>query len=539
MSTKSNSSVLSLCESVSGKSSLVVFIVGCMVFIGWILDIQPIKSLHPDMVTMKANTALSFILIGASLWLLQTKRSNKRIALIAQVCAGVAASIGLLTIGEYLFGYDLGIDQILFTESPRAIGTSVPGRMGFNTALNFLLIGISLFILGFERQSSYRLPQSLAAAAAFVALISFIGYLFGAESLLGIASYTKMALHTAMAFIVICAGVLCARPDAGLMTLVTSEGIGGILARRLILPAIGIPLFIAWLRLLGQEAGFYGTAFGLALYAISNMMVSIFLILWSARLLEKIDAERKKMEEEIKKLNKDLESRAIQLETANKELEAFSYSVSHDLRAPLRSIDGFSQALFEDYMDKLNDQGKDFIARIRAATTRMTQLIDDMLSLSRVTRSEIHLEKVDLSALVNAIAADLRKIQPERKARFIITPGLVAYGDQHLLIIALENLLGNSWKFTGKRPEARIEFGAVDKQGRPAYFVRDNGAGFDMAYAGKLFGAFQRLHGMAEFPGTGIGLATVQRIIHRHGGEVWAEGKVEQGATFYFMLPQT
>ena len=246
--------------------------------------------------------------------------------------------------------------------------------------------------------------------------------------------------------------------------------------------------------------------------------------------------ERKEMEEEIKKLNKDLECRAMQLEVANKELEAFSYSVSHDLRAPLRSMDGFSQALLEEYTGKLDDQGKDYLGRIRAASQRMAQLIDDMLNLSRVTRSEMHRERVDMGAVAQSIAAELRRAQPERKAEFVVSPGLYADGDAHLLRIALENLLRNAWKFSGKKPEARIEFGVKEYEGRPAFFVRDNGAGFDMTYAGKLFGVFQRLHGMKEFPGTGIGLSIVMRIIHRHGGRIWAEGEVEKGATFYFTL---
>ncbi len=249
---------------------------------------------------------------------------------------------------------------------------------------------------------------------------------------------------------------------------------------------------------------------------------------------------RKKMEEEVRRLNIDLERRIIErtneLAAANKELEAFSYSVSHDLRAPLRSMDGFSQALLEEYTGKLDDQGKDYLGRIRAASQRMAQLIDDMLSLSRVTRSEMHRERVDMGAVAQSIAAELRRAQPERKAEFVVSPGLYADGDAHLLRIALENLLRNAWKFSGKKPEARIEFGVKEYDGRSAFFVRDNGAGFDMAYAGKLFGAFQRLHGMKEFPGTGIGLSIVMRIIHRHGGRIWAEGEVEKGATFYFTL---
>ncbi|MGQ3686003.1 MAG: ATP-binding protein [Candidatus Loosdrechtia sp.] len=246
--------------------------------------------------------------------------------------------------------------------------------------------------------------------------------------------------------------------------------------------------------------------------------------------------ERKRIEDELRKQRDHLEYLTTQLTTANRELESFCYSVSHDLRSPLRSMDGFSKALLEDYPDKLDTQGKNYLHRICAASHHMGQLIDDLLALSRTTRATINYKTVNLSALVKTIVADLMKKEPNRKIRFVATDGLTAHGDPQLLTIALDNLINNAWKFTKNCSIANIEFGASQQDGKTVFFVRDNGVGFDMAYANKLFGAFQRLHSAAEFEGTGIGLATVQRIILRHGGNVWAEGFVNKGATFYFTL---
>jgi PAS domain S-box-containing protein len=246
--------------------------------------------------------------------------------------------------------------------------------------------------------------------------------------------------------------------------------------------------------------------------------------------------ERKKAEEKLKEVLVNLERSGEKLAATNKELEAFSYSVSHDLRSPLRSIDGFSQALLEDYQEKLDEKGQDYLRRLRGASQKMGELIDAILKLSRLTRSEMRHEPINLSALAKEIANRLQETQPERKVKFVIDKELTANGDPQLLRVLLENLLGNAWKFTKKQPQAEIEFSMEQNNGKKAYFIRDNGAGFDMTYADKLFNAFQRLHDASEFPGTGIGLATVQRIIHRHGGAIWAEGAVGKGANFHFTL---
>ena len=287
---------------------------------------------------------------------------------------------------------------------------------------------------------------------------------------------------------------------------------------------------------------------------LSASVLDLLLILAAAQFLIRITRDRSKLEEraaeisnlneELTALNTDLEERVEQrtreLEVSNQELEAFSYSVSHDLRAPLRTIDGFSLALMEDFSETLNEEGRDYIARVRNGVQRMGTLIDALLQLSRVTRSEVQRDRVDLSSLTTLVFNEALANDPERDILLIAQPGVLTQADPRLLRIALENLIGNAVKFTSRTPGARVEFGSEagrdQHAGQTVYFIRDNGAGFDMQYVDRLFTAFQRLHGDRDFKGSGLGLATVSRIIRRHHGTIWAESELGRGATFYFTL---
>lgn len=631
---------------------------GVMVLLGWAIDLDWLKSVLPGLPTMKANTALCFLLIGLALLL--RHRRGVRLACVAGLCAVVG-----LTLAEYAAGWNIGLDQFLF-QDVQDTHTVYPGRMTPVTALSFAISGVSLLLFAVPRG---RWPQqTLALATGLFGLTGLLGYLYDVKQLYQFAGVTSMALHTAAGFLVLAVGLLFARTD-GLARVLSGAGPGSQLARRFLPVVILLPILLGWLHEAGERSGVWGAPVGAGLLVLMMLFSLLVVVWWIAQTLNRADAARRETEAQlrhqselmdhadealivrevggvirfwnqgaaalygwsaaealgqrtyvllrtegvrveekdaqlarighwegelihtardgrrvvvesrqtathaadghllilesgrditarkqaeatVRHLNEQLEQRVrertAELESSNRELEAFCYSVSHDLRTPLRSIDGFSQAALEDYGERLDDTGRDYLNRVRNGCRHMDQLIDDLLRLSRVTRDQMRRESVDLTTLAQAAARQLQEREPERPVDLRIAPGLTAVGDTRLLHAALFNLLANAWKFTSKNPAPLIEVGravgsqplAVGSQcpASPVFFVRDNGIGFDMQYANKLFNPFQRLHSAQDFPGTGIGLATVARVIQRHGGRIWAEAAIDRGATFYFTL---
>ena len=517
-----------------------VMLLGMFGLAGWYAGVGELARISWRYIPMAQSTAWSCVFLGSSLLLCGSRSLEGRGLALAVVV--LTTVFGFLNFLEYFIGVDLSWEEVWFPATEQ-FGRVVTNRMSPLTGAGMFISGAALFLVLGTRYFIRDLPGVLGLLTAMLGLVGTAGYLFGTPLLYG-GNVIPMAANTSFAFLVLGLGLTAAAgPECWPLRALVGSSVRARMLRTFVPLAGFMVLGQGWLYQIMPRLG-SNPALIAALLALGLAGVMVLAVTAAGGTISKdIDrakAARQQAKAEIRILNLELEQRVrertAQLVAANRELEAFSYSVSHDLRAPLRGIDGWTLAFLEDYGQSLDDQGRTYLNQVRTETQHMGQLIDDMLSLSRVSRVEMQRETVDLSALARAITGRLRETGPERLVEVVIQEGLTAAGDPRLLEIALSNLLDNAWKFTGKRPNGLIEFGRITQEGPPVFLVRDNGAGFDPAYADKLFGVFQRLHKTAEFPGTGIGLATVQRILHRHGGRVWAEAAVGRGATFYFTL---
>ena len=511
--TSANASHADRFQRFARTTGVCVAVAGAVVLAGRLLDF-PLPSRPVPGASMTSTLAVTFVLAGASLWLMAVSR----VSWLALLLAGIWGSIALATIGRHL-------------------------SRGLPPTAELCFVTLAAAVVASTRRSTLWVTHLLATAVALTAAVGCLAYLYNVRELYGLSAYATVAPHTAFLLMLLAAGFLFARPQAGFMAVLVSDGLGGTMARRLLPVAVLAPILIAALRQSGQQLGLYQTDFGVSVFVLSMIVVLSVVILRNARHLIRLESERRAAMEEVRALNEELNARVVerttQLEMANRELEAFSYSVSHDLRAPLRHIDGFSKILLDEHAAALEPRAQRYLTLIRNGASTMGQMIDDLLQMARVDRREMVLTDTDLNEVVRDTVEDLRDDLGERTIEWQIEPLPVVSCDPGLMKLVFANLLSNAVKYTRNRERAHIRVARYGDEEPPVVLIADNGAGFDQRYADKLFGVFQRLHRTEDFEGTGIGLATVQRIVQKHGGRVWAEAEVDHGATFYFTLGPT
>lgn len=701
MTTSSNLTSPSFWRTLAAGAGLASAAVGAVALAGWELDIATLKSIYPSWVAIKANTATGFILAGMALWL--KSRDTRFLSYVGEALALLVAFLGAFTLMEYTLGISPGIDHLIFEEPAGAIHTLAPGRMAPASALCFLFLGVALMLDGKSDRSSW-LVTILAVMAIFPALASGLAYLYGLDNLYGLGYGTQMAAHTVLAFLVLALGVLCSQPERGLMALVASPDTGGVIARHLLPLAIVLPIMIGWLKLAGDDSLIFEPDFGVVLVVLSYILVLNLLIIWSARLLSRADAERnqtnaairenaarlrtltrtipdtvwlknpegvylfcnpaferfcgrkeadivgksdydfvdaeqadffrandllvinsgetktneewitfaddgrralvetiktpmfdgegrligvlgiarditlrhraeetiraahqesarllaeadrsrlallcaledqKIVEAKVRDMNASLEQRVrertVELEAANKELESFSYSVSHDLRAPLRAINGFAQILIRRYRDSLDEEGGHYLDNVVTASERMGVLIEELLHYSRTVRSSAQAVPVPLTPVVAQLKNTFGERIAAASADFeVMEPLATPLGDPTMIGQILTNLVDNALTYCTRDGTPRVTLSSVREDGKVVLRVADNGIGIAPEYHEKIFQVFQRLHSNEEYPGTGIGLAIVAKAARMMQGEVSIESALGAGSTLSVRLP--
>jgi signal transduction histidine kinase len=478
------------------------------------------------MVGLQLDTVLGLICLCAASWLLSLRARGHRPLVIALVA--IAVLIGTAALIEHLAGVELA--------SARSVDLGPPGRMGGNTALLFLCLGGGM-ALGLSRSQRIRtVSDALVLAAAAICLFALTSRLFGSRSQYPLATNDPMLLSTAVIGAAISTATVLQRPEHGVGQLLASSASGGVLARRLLPILIAAPIAIAWFTLQGVESGLFDAAVASALSVVAGIIILVVVVVGSGRAVDRLEAVRHGNEAQIRQMVQDISRHSADLHRTNRELESFSYSVSHDLRAPIRHIAGFAELLSNRAGEQLDARSQKYLTTIIDSAQNAGLLIDGLLEFSRIGRAALHTRDVDLGEIVRDSWNNLVMERRGRNIRLEIGALPAVHADATLIGVVFTNLISNAVKYTAPRSQAVIEIAARRDGDDVVVDVCDNGVGFDMKYADKLFGVFQRLHG-DEFPGTGIGLATVKRIIERHGARIWADGKPDVGATFHFTLP--
>jgi signal transduction histidine kinase len=492
--------------------------IGYHVLLGWVFGIVALRTPRSGVIPcMLPHEALASLFAGVALVLTRVPPERRTRATVPTMnaFAAVAAVLALLAVVEHLTGQALGVDAWLRAGGGPSMGTS--------SAIAFSLVAAGLLLM--EPLQKAWAAEILGLGSGALALQALVSYLYAATPFPG-----EMPLYTSFAVLLLSVGLVCARVNEGFMTRVASNSLGGALARQLLPATLLVPIVLGWVQLLGQRRGLYGSEWGLALFAIANVVVFVSVVWWGVESLYRMDTRRRRAERE-------LEDTAARLARSNADLEQFAYVASHDLKEPLRAISGSVQVLQTRFGAELGPDAEEFVRHTVDGANRMQTLIDDLLTYSRLTTREAPLEPTDCNAVLKDALKNLEVAIQENRAVVTSDELPVVRGDRTQLLQVFQNLVSNALKYRSQRTP-RIQIGAEDKGGEWQISVRDNGIGIAPQYADRIFKIFQRLHTRKDYPGTGIGLAVCKKVIERHGGTIWVESEPEEGSTFFFTLPK-